>query len=191
MTWLVGVLLGVFLLATVAVWVPIRIEFTIASEPVWKLELAVHWGRLLVRRFGLPGLPESGVAQRPASVPAQPPSRRTRVKRPRRRLTVEFALHLLKMVGRLIAQTELGQTTLTVRYGLDDPADTGLLFAALSPLQLLLLTKRAEVTWIPCFWEPCLELDGSGHVILVPARYLATLCRFIVSPQTWRLALKT
>lgn len=75
-------------------------------------------------------------------------------------------------------QTALGSLhwsdlRLHLRLGLDDPADTGRLWALLGPVGAALSSLRtAEIAIEPDFVEPTLDFDAQGCLVLVPLQVI-------------------
>jgi len=74
-----------------------------------------------------------------------------------------------------------------VRLGLDDPADTGRLWAVVGPLAAILtLPVHARVAIEPEFACEALEVDGKGCIRIIPIRLLFVVLVFLLSPGTLR-----
>ena len=68
---------------------------------------------------------------------------------------------------------------LSGRIGLSDPADTGVLWGQLTPFVYVLGAGGARhIDIAPEFSGPCFDLEGSGHLVIRPARLLRTALRF-------------
>lgn len=167
---------------------PLRLDFTLSSEPDFESQLLFTWAGFVRFRTAL----TSPATDAPAKLE---PRAKPRTDKPRRRIprslysraTVAYVIQCLR---RLVRQTQLGPMQLTLRFGCDNPADTGVLFASLVPVQLLLGNTKARVTLEPCFWQECFEPRGRGQLTLVPLRYLAVLGSIALAPNTWRLAFR-
>jgi hypothetical protein len=90
-------------------------------------------------------------------------------------------------VRALLAQTLVRELTVRARAGLDDPADTGMLWGALAPMLAWTGDHPDSFDLEPAFAGRCLELSGRGRFTLVPARCLLVLAAFLLNPRTWRL----
>ena len=100
---------------------------------------------------------------------------------------------LLKQFKRLLkdilTRFKIRDLRVNLRIGLDNPADTGLLFAIIGPITSLLKSPQ-HIRLQPAFDEAVLEGDLSGAVRLQPIQLVVPLLRFTLSIPTMR-ALKT
>jgi hypothetical protein len=90
----------------------------------------------------------------------------------RRRVLGLMSSRLRAVLGAL----QWSELHLHVRLGLDDPADTGCLWAFMGPLGAGLTSLRAvELTIEPDFIEATLDIDARGRLVLVPLQLLWSL----------------
>jgi hypothetical protein len=76
---------------------------------------------------------------------------------------------------------------LRLRIGLDDPADTGQLWAIMGPVAALLANNKEALFEIEAdFYEEIFELDGSGNVEFVPLKILYLTLAMLLSPAIWQ-----
>lgn len=100
---------------------------------------------------------------------------------------------LLKQVKRLIKDIlgclKIRDLTADFDVGLDDPADTGILFAAVGPAALAVDSLTAcQVRIRPAFGDgPVLEGYSSGTIRLQPIRLGVPVSRFIFSLPAFRM----
>lgn len=102
---------------------------------------------------------------------------------------------LLKRFKRLLkdifSRLKIRDLRINLRIGLDDPADTGLLFAVIGPATSLLKSPCPhQIRLQPAFTEAVFEGDLSGVVRLQPIQLVIPLLRFALSLSTIRV-LKT
>ena len=103
---------------------------------------------------------------------------------------------LLGQLGRLLrsvlSRIKIRELGANFRVGLDNPANTGLLFAFAAPVNLLLSSSsRHEIRVQPCFAdEPVIEGSFYGTARLRPIRLTASLIAFAFSLPVMR-AVKT
>ena len=77
--------------------------------------------------------------------------------------------------------------TLRVRIGLDDPADTGRLWAVVGPIAgMLTMVKDASIEIAPEFTDAVFELDSSGKIRVVPLQMIYLAFGLLLSPSFWR-----
>lgn len=129
---------------------------------------------------------------------ARPAKKRKKVARPRGKGGAAFAVlrqaafraRVYRLVKDLLRAAHLRQFRLRLRLGLDDPADTGRLWALTGPLNAAAQSLHdAEVVIEPEFAEPALEFEASGRLRLVPLQFLAIAIGFALSPasiRAWR-----
>lgn len=103
-------------------------------------------------------------------------------------LSVEgFIGSVLTLVRRLLAAIHIRHLTVRARLGLDDPADTGRLWAVMGPVSALLaLPKAARIDIEPDFADQVLMFTGDGHIRVVPLELLILVLVFLLSPKTLR-----
>lgn len=98
-----------------------------------------------------------------------------------------FRRRLLRFAADLWRAFHKDEVSLDLRVGLDDPADTGLLWSILGPASALLSNVRdAALCLRPVFGEPTFELDASGRIRVVPLRLLYLAVALTLSPSIWR-----
>ncbi len=98
-----------------------------------------------------------------------------------------FGRRVLRLVRDLLRRIHIFDLSLKVRLGLDDPADTGRLWAVVGPLAALLaLPPVARITIEPEFSSETLEVDGRAHIRIVPIQLLFVILVFLLSPATLR-----
>ena len=79
------------------------------------------------------------------------------------------------------------QLRLRVRLGLDDPADTGRLWAFMGPLAAAAhRSSGVQIRLEPDFTEATLAFEASGRLSVVPLRMLALVLGFALSPSSLR-----
>lgn len=125
-------------------------------------------------------------------------SRRPKTKRPHRRrggarqvmaiLRIEgFGWRLLGLARDVLGRIHIQELSLKIHLGLDDPADTGRLWAVVGPLAALLtLPSVARVVIQPEFTTEALEVDGKGRIRIIPIQLLCVVIVFLLSPMTLR-----
>jgi hypothetical protein len=94
-----------------------------------------------------------------------------------------FLRNLMRLVRRCIAAIEVRRLHLSVSFGLDDPADTGFVFALGQAVRATLPTGRANLRLDlhPDFIEPGLWGEGSAAVRARPLRLILEVLRFLIA----------
>ena len=75
-----------------------------------------------------------------------------------------------------------------MRIGLDDPADTGMLYSALWPILVPLTdSSSAKVRMELSFEEPALDLTARGRIRVFPIQMVWSVLLFALSPAGLRV----
>jgi len=99
---------------------------------------------------------------------------------------------MLKQLKRLLQDIlkcfKIRDLRVNFRVGLDDPADTGLLFALISPATFFLGSSRVHEIRVEPSFEDAFVFEGylSGALRLVPIQLAIPLLRFVFSSATIR-----
>lgn len=165
---------------------PVGLAFDVSSVPSWHGAARLSWAWFFHTRIPL-GKRRSRGEPRPEPAGKRNPAA---ARRSLRLSVVQAVLSLLLDLGRrLYAATTVKDLGIHTRAGLEDPADTGMLCGWLSPLFASLAPRdRRHLFFEPEFTGACLEVDATGRVVIVPARYLLVMLQVLVAPRTWRLA---
>lgn len=101
-----------------------------------------------------------------------------------------FRRRVYRLVRDLFAAAHLHQFRLRMRLGLGDPADTGLLWAFVGPLNAVAQgMPNVDVGIEPDFREPVCDFELHGRLMLIPLQFLALVIAFALSPgsiRAWR-----
>lgn len=120
----------------------------------------------------------------------KPKRRRHRKRRqsPLAVLSVEgIVTHVLIFVRRLLRAVRIRRLTVEAHLGLDDPADTGRLWAVVGPVGgMLASTGPAALNLQPDFDGEVLTVNSEGRIQLVPLQLVALAVIFFLSPKTLR-----
>lgn len=103
-------------------------------------------------------------------------------------LETEGALsRALRLVRDVLRSIRIRQLSLRARLGLDDPADTGRLWAVVGPLAgALSLLPVAHIAVEPQFTTEVFDIDLRSRVRVIPLRLLFAALLFVLSPVTLR-----
>jgi len=100
-----------------------------------------------------------------------------------------FIRRLLRLFYAILSITQIKQLKARFLLGLDDPADTGLVFGLLMPgLSFLYAVPRVDFAATPIFDRQVIETHLRMKIRLVPIRYLKALIQFIFSRETFHAA---
>ena len=98
-----------------------------------------------------------------------------------------FRQRLIRFGRDLWRSIEKRDVLLRARIGLDDPADTGRLWAILGPISATLTgLSGASVSVAPDFARETFEVDGHGRFRLIPLQIILISGGLILSPTVWR-----
>jgi hypothetical protein len=96
---------------------------------------------------------------------------------------------LLKLAKQIIRGLKIRQLDAHFRFGLDDPADTGILYAIVWPaLAFCGSYEHVSMSVEPSFDEPTLEGSMNGRIRFFPIQVVGTVLRFAFSPTGIRVA---
>ena len=95
---------------------------------------------------------------------------------------------LLKLARRIIRGVRIRRLNARLRMGLDDPADTGMLYSVIWPVLIpLSYAGQSNVRLDLCFDEEVLDFTGRGHVRIIPAQMIWAVLLFGLSPAGLRV----
>ncbi len=178
--------LGLFLLA-----VPVNVDFRVEGMTSLSGQVGVRWIFGLVRiRFPFPR--SGGPGRRPEEESRGARARDGSEHRGRGRSVLAalrqaaFRRRVYRLVGELLRAIHVHRVRLRMRLGMGDPADTGLLWAVMGPVNAVAQWRDADVRVEPDFLEPVLEFHAEGGVEIVPLRIVLLAICFALSPPTIR-----
>jgi hypothetical protein len=178
MIWL-GVAAVVAALLLGCLLIPLRFEVEIPEQGRARTELS--WAFGLVSRDLLAQVQRPEKARRPAQ------KRRARGPWIRQRLlaavrSAGFFHVLARFAARLFRATHPRDVSFTAVVGLEDPSDTGRLWAVGGPLALALSTASGgKIALTPDFAGEHLQVQGQGRFTVVPAQVMAIAAWFLVT----------
>jgi len=165
--------------------VPVEFLFDIRHEAAWRANVRLRW------MFGLLNVPITGGKRPEKKTPKRPKKRRkTRSggsRLMRMILDAGFRRRFARFVRDVLAALRPRDLWLRLRLGLDDPAETGMLWAVVGPVTAW---APARLDVAPVFPGPAFDLASHGRVRLIPARMLGLMAGFALSPATIGAALR-
>ncbi|GEM_PF-3251549 len=189
---LIGVLLFLFMLLSI----PIEIEYSYDSRSGLKSGTQIVW------LFGLLRFqPKRKKEDEPGDelrhqVPSKQTSRKP-VKADNKGFEVLLALfcsegfirRFFRLLYAVLTITRIKQLRARLLLGLDDPADTGLVYGLLMPcFSFLYAVPRVEFVATPVFDRYVVESNLQMKICMVPIRYLKAIVFFLFSLETFRAA---
>ena len=184
--WVVVALASLTVLLISILCVPVDAVLTLDTSAERKFRLRLVW------LFGLIS-PELGRERRKPK--ARQPSRAKR----KRRIGLRTIWRILRTRGLLtkiknlvrdvLSRIKIKEIAVNLRLGLDDPADTGLVFAVIGAARpFLKLPRQYELTIQPSFSDqPFFQGYLRGVLRLQPIRLVIPLGRFVFSPTMFRV----
>lgn len=98
-----------------------------------------------------------------------------------------FRRRVMRFAGDLLRSVQKKNVRLRLRVGLDDPAETGWLWAVLGPTAgFAAMLRDISIRLEPEFLEPAFELDTSGTIRLIPIYAIGLTLLLLLSPAFWR-----
>lgn len=182
------VVAGILLVITLGLSVPVDLMFDFRTSGDRKALLRVEW------LFGL-----VGKSLLPRKKPEKP--RKAEKSKKDKRLDLGSFLSYIglvrirgvvpafaRLVRRMAGSLHIHQLNADLRLGLDDPADTGMVYGVLWPaLVLPAMFSPATLRTEPVFTGSAFEVDLQGRVRVFPAEMMANVLRFVFSPPGLRL----
>jgi len=189
--WLLVVLVSLLAVFVIALSIPLDVALRIEvyGKPEYRLRLAWLFG-LLHREFS--ALKKS----RPAGKGAAKPG----LEAGKGRKHAGQALKVLRIKGLpgrvlcllpdLAGRLKIRDLSADFKFGLGDPADTGLLFAFLSPVSLFINSYSSKKVQLhPSFsGHAVMEGQACGEMRIVPLRFVPPLAGFCLSPPVLKAA---
>ena len=182
-------MMGLALLILLVCCIPVEVTFQMQAADRLAFRATVLWGFGLIRK-------ELGATRKAAEKKRQDNAR----PKPQKRdiggaafIRILKSKTLLSQLRRLVIDTlrclRLKAFNADLRLGLDDPADTGLLFALIGPAVLGLHAIWPHPIRIAPSFEEEAVLEGYAHgtVRAQPIQLIAPIIRFMFSPPTFSL----
>jgi hypothetical protein len=182
------VIAGILLVIVLGLSVPVDLLFDFRTSRDREAVLRAEW------LFGLVG--KSLLPRKKFGKPRKAKKPRKGKRRDLRTLLSYFALvrtrglatEFLRFVRRMVGSLHIRQVNADLRFGLDDPADTGIVYGALWPVLFLpAMSSSTTLRMEPVFDSPTFEAAFQGKVRVFPAEMLANIVRFVFSPAGLRL----
>jgi hypothetical protein len=169
--------------------VPVDVRYRLRIRNGLEGRLTIAW------LFGLIRIPvhlDGDKAKKRAAKRRKKKARRRKKARPGGRanvfLSADFWRWLRRLLRKLMNKIRIYRLFLRVRLGLDDPADTGRLWALAGPVAALMANiPLAEMRLEPNFMEAELEMESEGEIRIYPMGLIATVVATLLSPTTWRV----
>ena len=101
----------------------------------------------------------------------------------------DFLKHLCSFIRGIICRLKIQDLNVNLKIGLDDPADTGILFATVGAATTLLSSRWHHQVHLEPSFEDEFVFEGNicGTIKLIPIQLAPTFIRFIFSFSTLRV----
>ncbi len=184
--WILAILFGIVLFFIGLLAIPIDLRFYLEKEEKLRSQARVEW------LYGLIGKDIEFKKDKDKSKPKKKKKKKRKWKghsRPflalvRSKGFVRRFIRFLKGIRRIASIREL---KLNLRIGLDDPADTAMLFAAIGPATLFVDHFSPIDTRVrPDFEQEVFKGRFSGDLRIVPIKLIKPTLLFVLSPTTIR-----
>jgi hypothetical protein len=181
---------AVFLACLIALLViPVDVKCSVCCHETFRARVKIAW------MFGLVRLPIPSKTEKPSR---QEPLPKTGKEKPlhkgsRNMVTMlrseGFGLRLVRFASDILSVMQVRIFRLRVRLGLEDPADTGQIWASVGPVTAMLAGARGmDIEIEPDFERAFLSVDGNAELRVIPIRVIVVVIPFIGSPATLRAA---
>jgi hypothetical protein len=182
------IIAGILLVIALGLAIPVDLVFDFKTSGGGKAVLRVEW------LFGLVGK---------RLLPRKKPEKPAKVKKPKKdkrrdlRSVLSYTALVrargvvpafIKLVRRMAGSFHIHQLNVDLRLGLDDPADTGIVFGVLWPVFTLPVTLGfTTLRMNPVFDGLTFEVAFAGKVRVFPAEIMTHVLRFVFSLAGLRL----
>lgn len=192
------IIIGLFLLLLIVfLAVPLYLSFSFSNEQQVRSFIHVKWMFGLVKfetdfPVGTESATHKNIPQIKKEQPVNKKLAKTNTNTNVREIVMlfkqsEFRRHIVRFIKKLLRASHARGIYLRLRIGLGDPADTGILWAAMGPLSGILNNLRsATIVLEPEFTDPVLDIEGQGRFNLIPLQFIALVIMFLLSPTTMR-----
>ena len=178
-----AIILGPLFLAVLLLSIPVDLAFFFERGEVSRSRMRIGW------LFGLIGKElggaKSGREKKPEEMKAK--KRRRSSRGPMAAFRARgFSGKILRFANRLVRSVQLRNVDVELQIGTGDPAETGLLFAAIGPSLAQASGSSTNIRIEPNFVDETLEGHARGTIRVYPIRLIPPLIAFALSPATFR-----
>lgn len=180
----IAILLGL-IIAILAI--PFEFRFNIQSRESFHSEVAVRWLFGIVTFDVLrPQKPQGKDQQHTRAAKKKTKRKRKNIGNAKELIwNAKFRQRLIRFVKDIFKSVHISAFNLRLQLGLDDPADTGRLWAFIGPLSIWLsYLSNTKVQLQPDFQNEVVFLSTNGTVRVIPLEIIFTVSAFLLSPIT-------
>jgi len=179
------VIAGIVLLCILVLSVPVDLAIDVDTTRERRSIFRIGWlwgvvGKDIKRRE------KKKPPKKPKKKPAK--KKKSRLKPVMALLRAEGVLEgITKLIRRIITGIKIKNLNVYVRFGLDDPADTGILYSLYwQTLAGVILSRVIKIRVEPVFEETVYTLILTGNTRLYPAQMIGCVLSFLFSPAGFR-----
>jgi hypothetical protein len=195
--WILATVLGVLLFFVALLAIPVDVAFNLEKDEGFKPRVRVKW------LFGLVGK-DMGDRKKPPEeerLAEKKPKKEKPKKEKKKKRNIKPVLAVLRTRGlfrklllfiRGVFQTlSVRHLRLSLRVGLGNPADTGLLLALIGPTMVHAAPfSKVDIQLEPDFYEASIRGHCEADIRAVPLRLVGHFLLFAVSPTTIRAIMR-
>jgi hypothetical protein len=183
--WILGPILGILIFLIIVLCVPVDLVFNIGKRDHIESRVRIGW------LFGLIGKDISGRRkQAKVKVKVKKKKRKKRSFKPLLAVVRTRGLlkHFIRFIKDIIRRIKIRNLCVHLTLGLADPADTGFIFAAITPLVTFAGVQKPtiDINIQPDFEQENLQGYAEGGVRVYPIQFIRPLLLFIFSLTTLR-----
>ena len=174
---------GIVIFILLVLSIPVDMAFNVGGPGAARSRMRVGW------LFGLSGIEIGRRRKKPKDrAPKRETKRRSAMPLLSLLATKGVVGGLLKLFRRILSGVRVKQLDAHLRIGLDDPADTAMLYAALWPVLVpLTYNSLANLRMELSFEEPALDLTARGRIRVIPIQMVWYVLLFALSPAILRV----
>ena len=176
----------ILLLVIALLAVPLRLDFSLSRHEAVEGDVSLQWLFGLARvKLSTAESQRGNEAQRRVAPSHKRGASSLNISRALRQKP--FRSRLIRFVRDIWHAIRREDFWLNLQLGVEDPADTGQLWAILGPLSgMFFASKDADITIVPDFIDSGFQFEGSGTVRLIPLQLLYLVMGLLLSPAIWR-----
>jgi hypothetical protein len=182
--WILATVLGVFVFFILLLSIPVHLAFHVYRDEAFHSRVRVGW------MFNLVGKD----VKRKKKTEKEKPKGRKRKRRIKPFVAMirstGFLRRLLRFVRDIFRISHVRDFEIDLRIGLNDPAETGMLFAAIAPALVQFRTFTPfDIQILPDFEQAVLQGYVKSDLRIFPIQFIFTGMLFVLSPATIRALL--
>ena len=165
--------------------IPVEIAFSLNNleKPKSNIRVKLIFGLINLQLF--PQTPKEKKQEITEAVPVRKKKRVTFRKFLKIAENEKFVGKLSAFIKRILKSIKLQLSKLYFRLGLDDPADTGMLWGVMGPVSGILgYYSDNKIKIEPEFQDSAFDIDGTGNITIIPLEIIFISLIFLLSPVT-------